>query len=186
MTEVRPAGAPEVRAALSSSRGTVTEFLEGLAGERIDADIISQWTEPAGDDNPLGLRPDAELLRRAVLLIGRTSGRAFVYAESTIALGRLPDGVRHRLEQSHDPIGRVLLDHHLRIRREPLAGTFVAAPIEGEIAALLRASALSRRYRIRIVDEPAIVVSEWFLGAVTEALTSKIRPPTGPDPTPDA
>ena len=36
MTEVRPAGTPEVRAALSRSRGTVTEFLETLAGERIE------------------------------------------------------------------------------------------------------------------------------------------------------
>lgn len=174
MTEVRPAGTPEVRAALSRSRGTVTEFLETLAGERIDADVVSQRAEPAGDNNPLGLRPDAQLLRRAVLLIGRTSGRAFVYAESAIALGRLPDGVRHRLEQSRDPIGRVLLDHHLRIRREPLAGPFVAAPIGGEIATLLRGASLSRRYRIRIAGEAAIVVSEWFLGAVTEALASQV------------
>jgi chorismate-pyruvate lyase len=175
MSEVRHAGTPEVRAALSRSRGTVTEFLETLAGERIDADVVSQRAEPAGHDNPLGLGPDAGLLlRRAVLLIGRTSGRPFVYAESTIALGRLPEGVRHRLEQSRDPIGRVLLDHHLRIRREPLAGPLVAPSIGGEIASLVRGASLSRRYRIRIADEPAIVVSEWFLGAVTEALASQV------------
>jgi chorismate-pyruvate lyase len=77
----------------------------------------------------------------------------------------------------------VLLDHHLSVRREPVAGPVVAAGGGGEIAALLRGAALSRRYRIRIDGDPAIVVSEWFLRAVPEALASKAHSSTGPDRT---
>jgi len=59
--------AGELLTALQRANGTVTEFLEQLAGEPIDADILSQNAEPAGHDNSLGLESDADLVRRTVL-----------------------------------------------------------------------------------------------------------------------
>jgi chorismate-pyruvate lyase len=152
--------------ALERSRGTVTEFLERLAGEPIDADILSQSTGTAGNDNLLQLESEAELVRRIVLLTGRISGRRFVYAESAIAVDRLPVSARLRLESSQDPIGRVLTNHHLEVRREPLAGPVVATGETPRIIDLLDEAALSRRYRITLGSGPAIVVSEWFLKAI--------------------
>jgi len=168
-----PAAASELSSALQRSPGTVTEFLEGLAGERIDADILSQNPRPAGNDNLLGLPSDASLTRRNVLLTGRRSGRRFVYAESAIAVERLPASARRRLRSSRDPIGRVLTDHGLEIRREPLAGPVVAAGRAAGIVALLDRAALSRRYRITLGSEPVIVVSEWFLPSVAEAMVAR-------------
>ena len=175
MTGAPQSSAAELATALQCNRGTVTEFLEHLAGEPIDADIVSQQSGPDGDHDPFGLAPNGEVLRRAVLLTGRTTMRRFVYAESAIAAERLPGSVRRRLELSRDPIGRVLLDHHLRVRREPLAGPVIAEGIGGDIATLLHGSALSRRYRIFVGNTPAMVVSEWFLQSVPDALAAHPR-----------
>jgi len=176
MTGVPQSAAVELTTALQRTTGTVTDFLEHLAGEPVDADIISQDVGPAGNDNSLGLVSDAEMLRRSVLLTGRASGRRFVYAESAIAMGRLPDPVRQRLELSRDPIGRVLTDHSIPVRRDPLAGPVVAVGDTARIAGFLDEAALSRRYRITLRSHAAIVVSEWFLQTVCEALTSGSRP----------
>jgi chorismate lyase len=176
MTGVSQSAALELMATLRRSTGTVTDFLEHLAGEPIDADVLSQDAGPAGNDNSLGLVSDAEILRRSVLLTGRASGRRFVYAESAIAMERLPDPVRQRLELSRDPIGRVLTDHGIPVRRDPLAGPVVAVGDTARIARLLDGAALSRRYRITLRSDTAIVVSEWFLPTVFEAIASGPRP----------
>ncbi len=168
--------AVDLAATLRRDRGPVTELLEHLAGETIDAEILSQHTGPADHDNSLGLPPHQELIRRAVLLTGRVTRRRFVYAESAIAADRLPTMVRNRLEISNDPIGRVLRDHRLQIRREVLADPVSPGEIGGDIVALLRTSALCRRYRLVIGRSPAMVVSEWFLQAATSALATQ---PTG-------
>lgn len=173
MTDPPKLDAAGLAATLRGDRGTVTEFLEQLAGEPIDADIVSQNTGPADHQRSFGLPPHRELVRRAVLLTGRVTRRRFVYAESAIAADRLPPPVRKRLEMSTDPIGRVLRDHHLRIRREDLADPVIPPDTDGDILALLRASALSRRYRLVIGTSPVMVVSEWFLRAVTDALATR-------------
>jgi len=168
----RVSSAGELLTALQRSKGTVTDFLEHLAGEPIDADILSQKTGTAGNDNLLGLESDAELIYRTVLLTGRRSGRDFVYAESAIAVERLPASARRLLESSRDPIGRVLTKYHFEIRREPLAGPVTATGNSAAIVELLNGVALARRYLITLGSDAAIVVGEWFLQAVPEALAS--------------
>ena len=168
--------AVEFAAALARHPGTVTELLEQVAGEPIDADVLWQGPDRAGDDNGLGLDPDAETMRRAVLLTGRVSGRRFVYADSTIAGERLPDSARRRLETSSEPIGRILSDHHLDIWREPLPtppGDDGHSADHPHIATLVASSAYARRYRLIIGATPTMIVSEWFLPPATEALASR-------------
>ncbi len=180
MTGDHPPTAAELLSALQRAKGTVTEFLEHLAGEPIDADILSQKTGPAGSDNSLGLESDAELVRRFVLLTGRISGRSFVYAESAIAVERLPASAWRCLESTREPIGRVLTECRLEVRREPLPGLVVAVGNTARIADLLGGAVLSRRYRITLGSDPVIVVSEWFLQTVPEALASRTPPSIGP------
>jgi chorismate-pyruvate lyase len=175
MTDLPPPHAADLTAALAASGGTVTQFLEELAGETVDADILAQETEPAGPDNRLGLDPGAELLRREVLLTGRATGRRFVYAESAIAAGRLPRSLRKRLEHSREPIGRVLMDHGIGIRRTALDGSVIARSTDRRVEALIREAPLSRRYLIVSGGNPVIVVNEWFLPVVAETLASLPR-----------
>ncbi len=181
MTGVSQPTAVELEVALRRTTGPVTEFLEDLAREPIDADVLAQDTVPAGDGNLLGLTSDAELVHRAVLLTGRTSGRAYVYAESAIAPQRIPGPVRRRLETSRDPIGRIFTGHRLPVRREPLAGPATAVCNAAVTSDLVDGATLSRRYRITLAGDPAIVVNEWFLEAVFGALAcrSKARPDRG-------
>ncbi len=167
--------------ALQSNPGTVTQLLEFLAGEPVDADIRHQLEGPAGAGNPLGLAPSAPLLCRAVLLTGRDSGHPFVYAESAIAVDRIPRSVRRRLETSRDPIGRVLLDHRLVVRREPLLDPVEATPVYGDVVPLLGGAVRSRRYRIILDRDPAMVVSEWFLRSVSDLLAAHAGPTPGGD-----
>lgn len=122
-----------------------------------------QRVDRAEPGHPLGLDVDEELVVRAVLLRGRRTGLAYVYAESSIAPARLPATVRRRLEQSRDPIGRILDDHRLTVERQPLPGA--ASPTEADrvVAALLAEAPVSRRYRILVAGRPAFAVDEWFL-----------------------
>ncbi len=162
--------------ALQRNPGTVTQLLELLAGEPVDADIRHQVEGHADAGNPLGLAPSAPLLRRAVLLTGRDSGHPLVYAESVIAVDRIPSSARRRLETSRDPIGRVLLDHRLVVRRQPLPGPVEAMSIDGDVVPLLGGAVRSRRYRIILDRHPAMVVSEWFLRSVSDVLATHVGP----------
>ncbi len=155
-------------AALRQGTGTVTEFLEQVAGEPIDAEVRAQRAGPARWDNPLGLGAGAELLHRSVLLVGRATGRGYAYAESVIAAARIPVSVRWCLEYSREPIGRVLRDHGVPVRRQPLPGPVAAEDADEAIAILLAQAPLVRRYRIIIGPHPAFAVNEWFLQAVAE------------------
>jgi chorismate--pyruvate lyase len=166
-----------VATTLAHGTGTVTELLEHLAGEPIDADIIHQRGGPAGVDNPLGLPVAARTMHRAVLLAGRATGRVFVYAESVIATDRLPPEACQRLEMSRDPIGRVLVDHHLDVNRQWLGTTPAVEHPDQRVAALIGAAVQSRRYCITIDHHPAMIVSEWFLRSVSDAFAEHLRTP---------
>jgi len=169
-----PAAAAELRAALERSRGTVTELLEQLAGEPVDAAVLSQRTVPAAPGNVLTVEPGTGLLRRAALLTGRASGRRFVYAESMIVGTLLPRSVGTRLASGRDPIGRVLADRGLVTRREALADPDRPAVADEGLARLLGGTVLSRRYCIVLDGSRTFDISEWFLQATADALASPL------------
>ena len=166
--------------ALRHNTGTVTEWLEHLAGEPIDADIRQQDMGPAAGDNPLGLAPGAPLLHRAVLLTGRETGLAFVYAESAIAVDRLPGSVLGGWRRAATRSAGYCSDHHLVICRDHLCRT-AATPADPDVATASRRRRSSRvRYRIVLDGVPVMLVSEWFLGPVSDALTAHLRAPVSP------
>ena len=150
--------------------GTVTEFLEVLAGEAVDAEVLSQRRTRAPADNVFGLAADAELVSRSVLLTGRDSGRPFVYACSTLATERLPAAVLRRLEGTREPLGRVLVDQGIATRREPVAGPPTPLPDGDRLVGELGGAAVARRYRIACDGTVAIDISEWFLRVTCDPL----------------
>ncbi len=166
-----------VATTLAQGTATVTELLEHLAGEPIEADILHQREVPAGADNLLSLPVTARTVHRTVLLTGGTTGRVFVYAESVIATGRLPPAACLRLETSRDPIGRVLVDHHLDVDRRWLGPAEVVEDPDERVAPLIGRAVQSRRYRITIDGRPAMIISEWFLPSVSDALAEHLRTP---------
>lgn len=173
MTEHREPDAARVAAALGSMPGTLTGFLEQVAGEPVDAVVLLQRAARAPASNVLGLPAGAAVVRRCVRLAGRGSGRSFVYADSTIAADRLPVPVRRRLAESRDPIGRVLTEHGLAFRREPLAAAASPDPAGAGAVASLGGSVLCRRYRLVVAGSPAADIAEWYLAALGEALRDR-------------
>ena len=149
---VRVTDASGLRAALERSGGTVTDFLELLVGERIEAHGRHHATIGAPASSPL-------LLQRTATLRGRPSGRAYVYAASVIVTSRLPAWFAPRLESSSDPIGGMLRQAGLDITRRELAEADnpVAAHVAGAECLL------ARTYRIDAGPTPLMVITEWFL-----------------------
>lgn len=162
-------------AALERAGGTVTAFLEGVAGERIDVDVVAQAMDEAGPGSRLGLGRFDPLLRRTALLAGHDTGRVFVYAESQIATGRLTDEVVRRLREGRDPIGRILVEHGIESRRQLLDGEPEPSGDPGAFGSLWSRTVLARCTLIRVGSDPAVLVSEWFLDTVVDALTARGR-----------
>jgi chorismate-pyruvate lyase len=162
-------------AALERTGGTVTHFLECLVGEGIDAQTHLHENIGAPSPNDFVVDEGEPLLQRSATLVGRTSHRSYVYAESLIVTSRMPPEFRHRLETGIDPIGRILDDMGIAVTREDLAtpdgspdGSIASRPwnTEADIGNCL----LARTYRIDRGDTAIMVITEWFLATLTPFL----------------
>lgn len=152
-----------LRAALDRTSGTVTDFLEQLVGEKIDAHIQHHDIVEAHNANGLRVGEGEPLLHRAATLQGRTSGCSYVYAESVIAVRRLPTTFCKQLETSTDPIGRILDEMGIAVTREGVGepdGFFIPRP-NGDVN--VSDYLLARTYRIDCADTPVMIITEWFL-----------------------
>jgi chorismate-pyruvate lyase len=98
-------------------------------------------------------------MHRRVILRGCRSNCPYLEAETWFVPDRLPTRVREQLERTDEPIGRVLVRHHVPIVRSALsaAPSLTEAPTD-----VLHA----RRYRIDIGGQPVMAVLEWFLAGL--------------------
>jgi chorismate-pyruvate lyase len=150
-----------LRAALDRTSGTVTDFLEQLVGEKIDAHTHRHDIVGAHSANGLGVEEGEPLLHRAATLRGRTSECSYVYAESMIVVGRLPIGFSNQLETSTDPIGRILEEMGIVVTRQGVGEPNGVPRLNSDttIADYL----LARTYRIDSEQTPVMIITEWFL-----------------------
>ncbi|MGD0311160.1 MAG: chorismate pyruvate-lyase family protein [Acidimicrobiales bacterium] len=161
----------QLEKALSRGDGTVTAFLERLVGEPVDAHRTRHEVGRAGTSSALQVAAGHPLLSRTAVLQGRTSGRAYVYAESVLVPSRLSADFRLRLDSTSDPIGRILDDQAITVTRVPLSGPdrvdvggrTGTRPTTGDFL-------LSRSYRIDAGGAPLMVIAEWFLLSLTRFL----------------
>ncbi len=161
-----------LRAALESTSGTVTNFLEQLVDERIDAEAHHHDVIVAPSSNDLGVAQGEPLLQRAATLRGRVSRSSYVYAESVIVTSRLSTSFCRRLESSIDPIGRILDEMGIAVTRENLVEPhgFVVSRPDG--ATRIADHLLTRTYRISSEQTPLMVITEWFLKTLIPFLSS--------------
>lgn len=172
---------------LLESTGMVTELLEALFDEPVDADRLKHESLEAGADNLIDVDVGHELLHRAALLRGRLTRRRYLYAESLIACDRLPEVVTAQLRHTDTPLGRALVAQDLVFRRKMLGhprGTPMSC--DEQVLNLIRSVDANRSYQILIDDVPVAVVDEWFLPAVLEVdsdfqthLAARGRPASG-------
>jgi chorismate-pyruvate lyase len=162
-----------LEAALSRASGTVTAFLEQLVGEPIDARERRHKLLRAEPSNSLRVAEGDPLIFRTAALEGRTSGRAYLYAETVLVPSRLPVNVRRRLESSSDPIGRILGEEGITVTRRPLGRSESgSAPVSLEGVAV-GDYLLARTYRLDAEGTPLMTIAEWFLISLREFLPSQ-------------
>jgi chorismate-pyruvate lyase len=144
--------------------GTLTDaleaaFLEPIGLRKIALNILAA---PAPVDE-LDLLAGAPLLERKILLYGETSGRPYVYAESLLALDRLPPRFREELMHSDTPMGRLWSEHKMETWKELLT---VARHPMNKLAPYLGTTAgadcLVRRYRLISGGRPLMIIEEHF------------------------
>jgi chorismate-pyruvate lyase len=153
--------------ALARTTGTVTAFLEQLVGEPIDARERRHEMTHSGTTDSLGVGPGRQLLKRTVVLRGRRSANAYLYAESLLVPGRLPAAFFRRLESSVDPIGRILTEEGIAFTRVPLPDPDRRlVSLYGDTAPALVGCPLARAYRVDVSGIPVMVITEWFLSTL--------------------
>jgi chorismate-pyruvate lyase len=176
-------GPPSLPRLLRDNPRTVTHLLEELTGEPLVADVVRQYSLPAEAGNTLGVGAGQTVTHRIAVLKGRVTSVPYVYAESAFVPARLPELARLQLEQTSDPIGRILAAHGLAYAREGSPASGPGTPgaldrVEGGAAGASGASGASgvadvvwsRAYVLTIDGLPVFAISEWFFRSVEDAL----------------
>jgi chorismate-pyruvate lyase len=158
---------------LLESDDSVTHLLESLTGEPLVADVVRQTTRPIVSADLLELAVGVPVLERIAVLRGRVSATPYVYAESIYPPGVLPETVRRQLQRTTDPIGRVLVDHGLRLHREELPPSHEGVPQPLIAPPAAAAVAWWRAYRLVVNDVAVFAIREWFFQSVLEAMAPR-------------
>ena len=150
----------------------MTNFLEQLVGERIDAQPHHQDIIGAPTSNDLGVAEGEPLFQRAATLRGRISGSPYVYAESVIVTSRLPTRFCLQLESSIDPIGRILDEMGIAVTRKNLVKPRGFDDSRPNQTMKVGDCLLARTYRIDSEQIPVMVITECFLRTLKPFLSS--------------
>ena len=117
----------------------------------------------AGTPNLFGVAAGHPLLRRSIILRGRTSAQSYVHAESLLDPSRLPVAVYQQLETSSDPIGRILNREGIAFTRCQLPGLAESGIREFAESRPPENYLFARTYRVDSRGVAVMVISEWFL-----------------------
>ncbi|OAN33020.1 chorismate--pyruvate lyase family protein [Mycolicibacterium iranicum] len=154
---------------LIATNGTMTRMLQALANEEIVVDIVKQQIHDVAPEMPeLQGIAMGRVLQRDILLKGRTSGNAFVAAESLIAVDYLPRSVMTSLTETDRPIGEVMASTHIETFKEE------AKVWTGKLPSWLalngyeitQTETIARRYRVISGGKPVLIITEYVLKSV--------------------
>ncbi len=156
---------------LIATNGTMTRMLKALANEEIVVDIIKQQIHDDPPEIPeLEGSAMGRVLQRDILLRGRTSGNAFVAAESLIAIDLLPRAIMTSLTETDRPIGEIMASSHIETFKEEAKVWTGKAPswlaLDGYENSLTEA--IARRYRVIAGGQPVMIITEYVLRNVFE------------------
>jgi chorismate-pyruvate lyase len=144
--------------------GTVTRILEACSGEKVEPVKLSQSLVPwSSADTALDAAEGDVVLSRRILLRGAQSARNFLYAESLIVPCRLHPRLRHGLDHSDEPIGRLLWENRVETLRELVRWDLEPA---GSCAAYFQIDpgepVVSRTYRVVSQRQAIMLITEKF------------------------
>jgi chorismate-pyruvate lyase len=154
--------------------GTVTKFIEAYTLEPVEIERIKESHGPATEENPwLDVDRGAGVGHREVVIEGKYTRTLYVYAVSLVALERLPDRVRERLEVQGEGLGRLLNEAEIETRREVL---WYARESVTDLPAAVRdrvdGEFVTRAYRIIADRRPIALITERFPCALGRLFSS--------------
>ena len=149
---------------LLTTDGMVTEMLEAYFWERMIVVKLFQDNYALKEALPgLECKAGDHVIDRRILLRGRMSHVNRIYAESFIAIDRLPEHIRDGLLNSKKPIGLLIQENCLETFREILG--CVREPA-GELAEQFSIGPeeflISRHYSVRAHGQPIMLITEKF------------------------
>jgi chorismate-pyruvate lyase len=143
--------------------GTMTQFLEAVAGETIRVQKLEQRIVHSGREVPEVLRVSARqsVLMRTVLLRGTNDN--YAYARSVFVLDRLPAPIRDQMFTTDRPVGQLLRARRMETYRELIAWQREkAADLAQHFSLPPTAELLSRTCVVYHDREPLSVITEKF------------------------
>lgn len=153
---------PPLQRVLLSCDGTLGNVIEAFFLESVEAIRIAQKTSRALRPLPeLDLAPSHLLMQRKVIIVGARTRRTYLYAESWIAMGKLPTNVRRDLEHSSKTIGQMWAENNMELRKELLHISkyrgYRLLRLFGNTGWLL-----NRKYRVISGSMPIMLISEYI------------------------
>jgi chorismate-pyruvate lyase len=144
--------------------GTLTKLLESLLGEQLTVLKLHESVESSQNEMTyLELPANQNIVQRKICLQGKNSGVNWLYAESVIALDRLPPLFCEELLNSQMPIGKLWIKHRVEIFKEllpPFEETAEDLAILFDIKTSQRL--LGRTYRVFSQQQPIMMLTEKF------------------------
>lgn len=149
---------------LLAADGTLTNLLEIFMGEPIAISKLSEKTISVTEDIlPLDIKVGTEIIKRQILLKGKTSQCAYLYAESIIVPNRIEEKFIEELTKSHTPIGELWVKYKTEAFKEIVTYAWEKA---GDLCNCFgireEDKLLSRTYRVLINRKPSIIITEKF------------------------
>ncbi len=144
--------------------GTLTDLVEAAFLEPVALRKVSIEIAPAAVAIPeIEIVPGDLIMTRKVLTHGETSGANYVYAESLVALDRLPAAFRTALLESDTPMGRLWSEHRLETWKELLhMHRLPASQLPPYFETAADSYLLSRTYRMVSGGSPLMLLTEYF------------------------
>ena len=147
---------------LLETDGTVTQLLEAITGEPIEAVKLHQtFARTLRAGSGLDVAKGTPVLRRQVLLRGTTTGQVLLHATASVAVHRLPRPVLDGMLMTSEPIGRLLVASRVETFREILkSGTEAAGTTSVHLGLTPDDEIVFRTYRIVRGGRPLMVITE--------------------------
>lgn len=149
---------------LLTTDGTVTEILEAQFWEPIELVKLFQDNRKSDHAIPyLNCKINTALMIRKILLRGENSKTNFIYAESIIVPDHLDDDLQHGLQNTNQPLGRLMIDAKTETFREILSCQYeTAKELAGYFQLNENDQLISRTYRIYAKKRPIMLITEKF------------------------
>ncbi|MEM4311878.1 MAG: chorismate pyruvate-lyase family protein [Nitrososphaerales archaeon] len=155
-------GLSGVQKILLTTDGSITRILEALSFERIIIRTLKKKPIKASGKIAHELNYKGTISYREVLLMGKESGRCYIFAKSWVPINRLDSDYAEDILSRDEPIGKILQLHKLESRRNIIKIGSLKSKRLKKFFKTEEDIFLRRAYHIIHKDKVLIKIEEYF------------------------